>query len=146
MENNIRDLFEDNIDTKAKKKIEKFKKKEEAKKRRQEKRLEKLEDKIFAKREKLTREAKYNTNKINENKKINLSNIYKISLIITLSIGIFYLVYSLIKKQIPIISAILFVLIIIGFILTSAIQKKKERKITSIITSILFILWMFINM
>jgi len=145
-DNNIINSYHDELtklEKKEKKKIEKFKKKEEVKKRRQEKRLEKIEDKIFAKRQKLVKEE----NLIKEEKIpiFCLTNIYKVSLIITLFLGICYFVYSLIK-QVNIFNVILFTSIIIGFTLTSAIQKKKERKIISIITSILFIIWILVNM
>lgn len=142
------DLYHDELtklEEKERKKIEKFKKQEEKKKRRREKKLEKKENKEFARRQKMSREARYNQTKENSLDTL-LPNIYKITILITLFITLSYFLYSLIKKQIYIFNSILFTLIIFGFILTSAIQKKKERKISSIITCILCILWMLLHL
>lgn len=142
------DLYHDELtklEEKERKKIEKFKKQEERKKRRREKKLEKKENKEFARRQKMSREARYNQTKENSLDTL-LPNIYKITILITLFITLSYFLYSLIKKQIYIFNSILFTLIIFGFILTSAIQKKKERKISSIITCILCILWMLLHL
>ena len=141
--NNIINSYQEELtklEQKEKKKIEKFKRKEERKKIKQEKRLERLEDKIFANRQKF-----FNQND-NKTSILTLSNIYKVALGTTLISSIGYFLYSLIKKQTPVINTILFTLIVIGFLLTSTIQKKKERKFISIITSILFIIWMLLNM
>ena len=144
----IVDLYHDELnklEEKERKKIEKFKKQEERKKRREEKKLEKKEDKEFARRKKMSREVKYNLEKENTFDTL-LPNIYKITILVTLFIALTYLLYSLIKKQIYIFNSILFTLMIFGFILTSAIQKKKERTIVSIITCILCILWMLLHL
>lgn len=144
----IVDLYHDELskqEEKEKKKIEKFKKKEERKKRKEEKKLEKKEDREFARRQKMSRESRYN--QINENKlDILLPKIYKISIIVILFFTLTYFLYSIIKGQIHFFNSILFTLIILGFILTSTIQKKKERKIVSIITCILLILWMLLHL
>lgn len=146
-DNNITTSYHDELErlkNKEKKKIEKFKKKEERKKRKEEKRLEKIEDMIFAKKNKLSRTSRYIEDK--DIKDFYITKTYKISLIMTLIFGIIYFIYSLIKHETSIINYSLFTLIVICFFLTSAIQKKKERKIASIITSILLILWMLLNM
>lgn len=149
-ENNdyIVDLYHDELtklEEKEKRKIEKLKKKEEAKKRREEKKLEKKEDKEFARRQKMSREVRYNQTQQNNLDTI-IPNVYKITIIITLFLTLSYFLYSLIKRQIYIFNSLLFTLIMLGFILISTIQKKKERKIISVITCILCILWMLLHL
>ena len=142
---NIVDLFQEEIEKneeKQKKKIEKFKKQEEKKKEKELKRLEKLEDKGFAKQLKMSRMAKYSSNQNNK----KLSNLYKIFIIAILFITVTYFIYSLIVKQIPTFDSILFTLMILSFILSSTIQRKKERKIAFIVASFFAILWMLIHL
>lgn len=145
-DNYVVDLYHDELtklEEKERKKIEKFKKKEERKKQREEKKLEKKEDKEFARRQKMSRVSKYSQ----ENKIDTLiPDIYKKVILATIFITLTYFLYSLIKRQIYIFNSILFTLMMIGFILTSTIQKKKERKIVSIITCILSILWMLLHL
>ena len=145
-DNYVVDLYHDELtklEEKERKKIEKFKKKEERKKQREEKKLEKKEDKEFARRQKMSRVSKYNQ----ENKIDSLiPNVYKKTIFITIFITLTYFLYSLMKRQIYVFNSILFTLMMIGFILTSTIQKKKERKIVSIITCILSILWMLLHL
>lgn len=145
-DNYVVDLYHDELtklEEKERKKIEKFKKKEERKKKREEKKLEKKEDKEFARRQKMSRVSKYSQ----ENKIDTLiPDIYKKVILATIFITLTYFLYSLIKRQIYIFNSILFTLMMIGFILTSTIQKKKERKIVSIITCILSILWMLLHL
>ncbi len=140
------DLFQEEIDKrneKEKRKIEKFKKKEEKKKKREERKLEKQEDKEFAKQQKMSRMARYSpTTKEN---KIDLNLLYKIFIIAIIFITLTYFIYSLIVRQIKIFNSILFTLMILSFILSSTIQKKKERKIAFIIASTLSILWMLLH-
>lgn len=145
-DNYVVDLYHDELtklEEKERKKIEKFKKKEERKKQREEKKLEKKEDKEFARRQKMSRVSKYSQ----ENKIDTLiPDIYKKVILATIFITLTYFLYSLIKRQIYIFNSILFTLMMIGFILTATIQKKKERKIVSIITCILSILWMLLHL
>lgn len=119
-------------------KIEKFKQREIKQKQKREKKLEKLEDREFAKVHKELYTDKQT--------KISLSMVYKVSILTTLFLTPSYFIYSIIKKQILLFNSILFTLIVIGFILTSTIQKKKERKIMSIATSALLILWMLLHL
>lgn len=119
-------------------KIEKFKQREIKQKQKREKKLEKLEDREFAKVHKELYTDKQT--------KISLSIVYKVSILTTLFLTPSYFIYSIIKKQILLFNSILFTLIVIGFILTSTIQKKKERKIMSIATSALLILWMLLHL
>lgn len=146
----IVDLYHDELtklEEKERKKIEKFKKKEERKKRREEKKLEKIEDREFAKKQKMSRESRYIESKKNiKDNHTLISNIYKITILLTLFMTISYFLYSLIKRQIHIFNTILFLLIVLGFILTATIQKKKERKIVSIITCFLYIIWMLLHL
>lgn len=150
MENNnenIVDLFQEEIEKneeRQKRKIEKFKKQEEKRKEKELKKLEKLEDKGFAKQLKMSRMAKYSST--NENKKLPISLIYKIFIIAILFITTTYFIYSLIAKQIPMFDSILFTLMILSFILSSTIQRKRERKITFIIASSFAIIWMLLHL
>ena len=143
---NIVDLFHEEIEKneeRQKRKIEKFKKQEEKRKEKELKKLEKLEDKGFAKQLKMSRMAKYSST--NENKTTILL-IYKIFIIAILFITTTYFIYSLIAKQIPMFDSILFTLMILSFILSSTIQRKRERKITFIIASSFAIIWMLLHL
>lgn len=143
---NIVDLFQEEIEKneeRQKRKIEKFKKQEEKRKEKELKKLEKLEDKGFAKQLKMSRMAKYSST--NENKTTILL-IYKIFIIAILFITTTYFIYSLIAKQIPMFDSILFTLMILSFILSSTIQRKRERKITFIIASSFAIIWMLLHL
>lgn len=144
---NVINIFQKELEKreeKQKKKIDKFKKQEGKRKEKELKRLEKLEDKGFAKQQKLSRMTKYTVN--NEKKKIPISLIYKIFIIAILFITITYFIYSLIAKQIPPFDAIVFTLMILSFVLSSTIQKKRERKIAFIVASFFAILWMLLHL
>lgn len=119
-------------------KVERFKQKEIKQKQKREKRLEKIEDREFAR----THKKLY----IEKNTILSLEMIYKISILSTLFLTLSYFIYSIIRKQILLFNAVLFTLIIIGFLLTSTIKKKKEKKIASIVTSILLVFWMLLHL
>lgn len=147
-EKNTVDLYHEELSKqreKNEKKVQKFKQSEEKKRKKELKRLEKFEDREFARKNKLSRESRYNLPKNDIISKYILIT-YKISIATMLFITITYFIYSLIRKKISVFNSVLFTFMMFGFILSVTIQKKKEKRISFIITSILCILWMLLHL
>lgn len=139
-ETNISDLFQQELkkmQSKEKNKIARYKKIEQKKEAKRLKKLEKEEDKAFAKL--------YNNQQSILTTTKTIQIIYQISIFGLLLLSFLYFIISFFQNKITKFNNILFFLSVIGFLLTSTIQKKNARKITSIGTCILLILWILLH-
>lgn len=125
------------LEKKEELRIKRYKKLEQKKEAKRLKRLEKEEDRAFAKLQK-QQQPNFTSKKI-----IQLS--HKISICILTLLNFIYFLISFFQNKITIFNNILFFLIINGFLLTATIQKKEARKTISLITCILFILWIILH-
>ena len=145
-EENIIDLFSNEVNKKKKKeqkKIEKFKKKEEKKKAKEEKRLAKIEDKAFALKQKKEDEMnKKNNNPSNRSYETPstvqflgdaILGLFSI-LVILSSIG--YNIYEYFNDSLDIIYGSLLLFTSISFVLSMVIKKEGIKKFFYILSSI----------
>lgn len=118
------------------KKVNKFKKLENKKKAIKSKRLDRFEDREFSKI-------------IKKEKGIGIyalvPKVYKVIILFLFIFELLFFLLSIFRKNINLLNNFLLLFIVIGFILTSTILKKHEKKIVSIITAILIILYLILQ-
>lgn len=148
MENNVIDLFKEELkksEKKEKKKLDKLKKKEEKKKQKEEKRLARIEDKAFElkqkKEDKLKKEQEKNVKKVKIDETPSTGSflydtIFGFFLIIILLASIVYNIYGYINKTLDLANGILLLLISVNFVLTLCLKNENTKKFFGILVSI----------
>lgn len=148
IENNVVDLFKEELkksEKKEKKKLDKLKKKEEKKKQKEEKRLARIEDKAFElkqkKEDKLKKEQENRIKKVTMDKTPSTGSflydtIFGFFLIIILLASIVYNIYGYINKTLDLANGILLLLISVNFVLTLCLKHENTKKFFSILVSI----------
>ena len=155
MENNVVDLFKEELkksEKKEKKKLDKLKRKEEKKKQKEEKRLARIEDKAFELKQKKEDALKKEQEKIEikkekyrEKTKTNetpstgsflYDTIFGFFLIIILLASIVYNIYGYLNKTLDLANGILLLLISVNFVLTLCLKHENTKKFFAILVSI----------
>lgn len=147
MNKDIVSIFDKELDKlteKENKKLEKYKRKEQKKEAKRLKKLEKAEDKGFARMQKI---SKVKDLYISNQEVIDsiLPLVYKICIGALILFELIYFIASFFRNKILPFNNILFLFIVSGFLLTSTIQKKNARKLVSIVTCFLIILWIILH-
>ncbi len=134
----ITDLFSDeekNLERNKIREIEKYKKRELKKEAKRKRQLEKEEDRAFSRL----------INKTDLKIEKYISYTYKVIIVSSLALILIYFIISFFQKKITIFNNILFFILSISTLISATIQNKKARKITTIITCFILILWILLH-
>ena len=134
----ITDLFSDEEKKLGRNKIreiEKYKKRELKKEAKRKRQLEKEEDRAFSRL----------INKTDLKIEKYISYTYKVIIVSSLALILIYFIISFFQKKITIFNNILFFILSISTLISATIQNKKARKITTIITCFILILWILLH-
>lgn len=134
----ITDLFSDEekkLERKKIKEIEKYKRRELKKEAKRKRQLEKEEDRAFSKL----------INKTDLKIEKYISYTYKVIIVSSLALILIYFIISFFQRKITIFNNILFFILSISTLISATIQNKKARKITTIITCLILILWILLH-
>lgn len=134
----ITDLFSDEekkLERNKIREIEKYKKRELKKEAKRKRQLEKEEDRAFSRL----------INKTDLKIEKYISYTYKVIIVSSLALILIYFIISFFQKKITIFNNILFFILSISTLISATIQNKKARKITTIITCFILILWILLH-
>lgn len=134
----IADLFSDEekkLERNKIREIEKYKKRELKKEAKRKRQLEKEEDRAFSRL----------INKTDLKIEKYISYTYKVIIVSSLALILIYFIISFFQKKITIFNNILFFILSISTLISATIQNKKARKITTIITCFILILWILLH-
>lgn len=134
----ITDLFSDEekkLERNKIREIEKYKKRELKKEAKRKRQLEKEEDRAFNRL----------INKTDLKIEKYISYTYKVIIVSSLALILIYFIISFFQKKITIFNNILFFILSISTLISATIQNKKARKITTIITCFILILWILLH-
>ena len=134
----ITDLFSDEekkLERNKIREIEKYKKRELKKEAKRKRQLEKKEDRAFNRL----------INKTDLKIEKYISYTYKVIIVSSLALILIYFIISFFQKKITIFNNILFFILSISTLISATIQNKKARKITTIITCFILILWILLH-
>ena len=134
----ITDLFSDEekkLERKKIKEIEKYKRRELKKEAKRKRQLEKEEDRAFSKL----------INKTDLKIEKYISYTYKVIIVSSLALILIYFIISFFQRKITIFNNILFFILSISTLISATIQNKKARKIMTIITCLILILWILLH-
>lgn len=134
----ITDLFSDEekkLERNKIREIEKYKKRELKKEAKRKRQLEKEEDRAFNRL----------VNKTDLKIEKYISYTYKVIIVSSLALILIYFIISFFQKKITIFNNILFFILSISTLISATIQNKKARKITTIITCFILILWILLH-
>ena len=134
----ITDLFSDEEKKLERKKIkenEKYKRRELKKEAKRKRQLEKEEDRAFSKL----------INKTDLKIEKYISYTYKVIIVSSLALILIYFIISFFQRKITIFNNILFFILSISTLISATIQNKKARKIMTIITCLILILWILLH-
>ncbi len=134
----IIDLFSDEekkLERNKIREIEKYKKRELKKEAKRKRQLEKEEDRAFSRL----------INKTDLKIEKYISYTYKVIIVSSLALILIYFIISFFQKKITIFNNILFFILSISTLISATIQNKKARKITTIITCFILILWILLH-
>lgn len=134
----ITDLFsneEKKLERNKIREIEKYKKRELKKEAKRKRQLEKEEDRAFSRL----------INKTDLKIEKYISYTYKVIIVSSLALILIYFIISFFQKKITIFNNILFFILSISTLISATIQNKKARKITTIITCFILILWILLH-
>ena len=134
----ITDLFSDEekkLERNKIREIEKYKKRELKKEAKRKRQLEMEEDRAFSRL----------INKTDLKIEKYISYTYKVIIVSSLALILIYFIISFFQKKITIFNNILFFILSISTLISATIQNKKARKITTIITCFILILWILLH-
>lgn len=134
----ITDLFSDEekkLERNKIREIEKYKKRELKKEAKRKRQLEKEEDRAFSRL----------INKTDLKIEKYISYTYKVIIVSSLALILIYFIISFFQKKITIFNNILFFILSISTLISATIQNKKARKIATIITCFILILWILLH-
>ena len=134
----ITDLFSDEekkLERNKIREIEKYKKRELKKEAKRKRQLEKEEDRAFSRL----------INKTDLKIEKYISYTYKFIIVSSLALILIYFIISFFQRKITIFNNILFFILSISTLISATIQNKKARKITTIITCLILILWILLH-